>query len=75
VETIVHDLSNLFRQLGMAGDANNIDAFIASHRLEAGTRLAQAPFWTPSQAQFLAGALGDDANWSNAADELATRLT
>lgn len=74
METLVHDLSNLFLQLGMAGDASNIDAFIASHRLEAGTRLAQAPFWTPSQAQFLARAICDDASWASAADELATRL-
>ncbi len=75
METIVHNLSNLFRQLGMAGDVSNIDAFIASHRLQAGTRLAQAPFWTPSQAQFLMRAISDDANWASAADELATRLS
>ena len=75
METIVHDLSNLFLQLGMAGDADNIDAFIASHRLAPATPLAQAAFWSPAQAQFLARAKSDDANWSRAADELATRLT
>jgi Protein of unknown function (DUF2789) len=75
MEPIVHNLSNLFRQLGMAGDASNIDAFISSHRLEAGTRLPQAPFWTPSQAQFLMRAICDDANWAIAADELAARLS
>jgi Protein of unknown function (DUF2789) len=75
VETIVHDLGNLFRQLGMAGDADNIDAFVATHRLQAGEHLAEASFWNPSQAQFLARSLVDDSDWSKAADELATRLT
>ncbi len=74
VETIVHDLSNLFRQLGMAGDVQTIDAFLASHHLKPGTRLAEAAFWNASQAQFLARALKDDSDWSRAADELATRL-
>lgn len=75
METMVHDLGNLFRQLGMAGDAENIDAFLAANHLEAGTRLGEAPFWNASQAQFLARAITDDSNWAIAADELAVRLT
>jgi Protein of unknown function (DUF2789) len=75
VETIVHNLSNLFRQLGMAGDVENIDAFLATNRLNPGTRLNEAAFWNPSQAQFLARALTEDSNWAIAADELAMRLS
>lgn len=75
MEILVHDLSNLFRQLGMAGDAENIDAFLAVNRLKPGTRLAEAHFWNPSQAQFLALAITNDSNWAIAADELATRLS
>lgn len=75
MEIIVHDLSNLFRQLGMLGNVETIDAFLGDHRLKPGTRLAEADFWNVSQAQFLARALKDDSDWSRAADELAARLT
>lgn len=33
MEIIVHDLSNLFRQLGMVGNVETIDAFLGDHRL------------------------------------------
>jgi Protein of unknown function (DUF2789) len=75
METMVHDLSNLFRQLGMDGDADNIDAFLTVNRLHPGTRLSEADFWNSSQAKFLASAITDDSNWAIAADELATRLS
>jgi hypothetical protein len=75
VETNVHDLSHLFRQLGLSGDAHAIDTFIASHRLEKGTRLALAPFWSPAQTKFLTQAFLDDSDWVEAADELAVRLS
>ena len=75
METNIHDLSHLFRQLGLSGDAHDIDTFIANHRLEKGTRLALAPFWSPAQAKFLAQAFLDDSDWAEAADELAVRLS
>lgn len=75
METMVHDLSNLFRQLGMMGDVETIDDFLAVHHLKPGTRLPEADFWNLSQAQFLARAITDDSDWSRAADELAARLT
>lgn len=70
-----HDLNNLFRQLGYSGDAKDIDAFIAGHRLGAGMALADAPFWSPTQAKFLVQALSEDSDWAEAVDELAVRLT
>ena len=56
-------------------DPASIDAFITSHRpLPAGTRLCDAPFWTPQQAQFLKEELREDADWAMAVDELNQRL-
>jgi hypothetical protein len=75
VETNIHDLSHLFRQLGLPDNAHDIDHFIATHRLEKGTRLTVAPFWTPTQAKFLVQAFLEDSDWAEAADELAVRLS
>ena len=74
METGPHDLSNLFLQLGLAGDASAIDRFLAGHRLRPGQKLSDAPFWSPSQATFLHEAITHDADWAKAADELASRL-
>lgn len=74
METHKHDLSNLFRQLGHSGEAQDIDTFVAGHRLGAGVALAEAPFWTPVQAKFLVQAIAEDSDWAAAADALALRL-
>ncbi len=74
METNKHDLSNLFRQLGLSGEAQDIDAFVAGHRLGAGVTLAEAAFWTPVQAKFLAQSIAQDSDWAAAADALALRL-
>ncbi len=73
METNPHDLENLLRQLGLGAD--NIDEFVGAHRLPAGVTLAEAPFWSSGQAAFLTQAIADDADWSGAVDELATRLS
>lgn len=75
MDTSHHDLGSLFRQLGLPGEAPAIDAFLAAHRLSAGTALVDAPFWSPTQADFLREALADDSDWAEAADELAMRLS
>ena len=70
-----HRLSDLFRQLGLPNDPAAIDAFIAANRpLGPGVNLADAPFWLPSQAQFLREALAVDADWAEVVDALAARL-
>lgn len=74
METSRHDLSALFAQLGLPNDQASINRFLASHELQPGTNLPQANFWSPSQARFLAEALEDDADWAEAADEMATLL-
>jgi hypothetical protein len=75
VETNPHDLRNLFAQSGLSGEKCDMDAFVRGHRLEPGTTMADAPFWSPVQAKFLRQALADDSDWSAAADELAVRLS
>ena len=74
METHKHDLSHLFRQLGMSGTVADIEQFIAQHRLEKGVALADAAFWTPAQAHFLRRALEEDSDWSEVVDELSVRL-
>jgi hypothetical protein len=72
----VHPLSELFSQLGLPDDRRSIDGFIARHRpLPAGVALADAPFWTASQSQFLRDALEDDADWAEPVDTLAALLS
>jgi len=75
METGTHDLSNLFRQLGLVGDATHIDAFLATHSLSPDQRLAEAPYWSPAQAALLSEAISSDAEWAEAADQLAARLS
>jgi hypothetical protein len=75
MERPIHNLSNLFAQLGQANDEVAIAQFIKSHSpLPADVRLHEASFWSPSQAAFLKDALMDDADWADVADELNTRL-
>jgi hypothetical protein len=70
-----HDIANLFAQLGLANDPAAIAVFIVAHRpLPAGVSLAEAPFWSPTQAAFLAEELQGDADWAEVIDELNSEL-
>lgn len=74
MDTGKHTLPALFAQLGLPADAASIARFTGTHSLPPDTTLANAGFWTASQAAFLREALADDAEWSAAADELANLL-
>jgi hypothetical protein len=75
MERPVHNMSNLFAQLGQANDEAAIARFIESHRpLAEAIQLHEAPFWTASQAGFLREALLQDADWAEVADELNAEL-
>jgi hypothetical protein len=74
MDTSSHLLPGLFRQLGLSDDPAAMRAFIASHPLPPKSNLADAPFWSPSQAAFLRQSLENDAEWSEAVDELAVLL-
>lgn len=75
MDTCHHDLSNLFLQLGLPGEPQAVETFLADHRLNAGTALVEAPFWSRTQAEFLREALADDSDWAEAADELSMLLS
>lgn len=76
METPFHPLVDLFRQLGLADEPAAIEQFIRTHRpLPAGVSVCDAPFWTPSQAQFLREAIGRDADWAEPVDVLAVLLS
>ena len=70
----LHTLSTLFEQLGLANDDAAIDQFVIEHSLPPEVSLADAPFWTPSQAMFLREALADDSDWAEIVDYLDARL-
>lgn len=71
----IHRLADLFRQLGLPDDPTAIEQFIAEHRpLPPGVALADASFWSPSQAQFLREEISEDADWAEIVDSLASLL-
>ena len=69
-----HDLPELFAQLGLPNDPAAIDVFIAAHRLPDDVKLANAPFWTPTQSAFLGEGLAADADWAEVIEELNSEL-
>ena len=75
MEPSVHSLRNLFEQLGLPGGEADIERFVATHRpLAAGILLAEAPFWSAAQAQFLREEVAEDADWAEIVDQLNLML-
>lgn len=75
MEEFVHDMSSLFAQLGLPADAASIAAFIATNGpLDSATPLAEAQFWSASQAAFLKEEIALDAAWAPVIDELNAEL-
>lgn len=75
METLQHSMSDLFSQLGLPTEPGEIERFIATHSpLPAAVRLADAPFWAPTQAAFLRESLLVDADWSDVIDTLNEEL-
>lgn len=72
----IHRLPELFKQLGLPNEPAAIESFLAAHRpLAPDVALADAPFWSPSQAQFLREKLCDDSDWAELVDQLGHLLT
>lgn len=67
-------MSNLFRQLGLDADERAIAEFIQTHQLAADVALAEAPFWSEAQRQFLMEKLQVDAEWAIVVDQLSESL-
>jgi hypothetical protein len=75
MEDSSHNITTLFDQLGLPSSDEAIEAFINEHRpLDPSMHLSKAPFWTPSQAQFLGEQTKADADWVMVIDKLDTSL-
>ncbi len=75
MEQPTHSLPSLFKQLGLDSDPTSIDQFIATHSpLKPELHLADAFFWSKSQADFLRGEILDDADWAEVVDQLDVLL-
>lgn len=70
-----HRFHELFAQLGLPNNADEIAHFLTVHASMAdGFRLPDAPYWTHSQASFLRDALLQDSDWSGLVDQLSQAL-
>lgn len=75
MEMHTHNVSHLFAQLGLPADDASINQFITSHApLPSGIKLAEAPFWSAPQADFLAAEIARDADWAEVVDQLDAML-
>lgn len=75
MENPFHRFTELFAQLGLVMDEAGIQAFLASHSpLSPQVLLADAPFWSPSQAALLREQLLEDADWAEVVDRLNLAL-
>lgn len=75
MERPVHNMCNLFAQLGEASDEAAIAHFIESNSpLAEHVLLHEATFWSPAQAGFLKQSIIDDADWAAITDALNARL-
>ena len=71
MEKSFHRFTELFAQVGLPSDIEAIREFIATHSpVPPGTRIEEAPFWAPAQAQLLAELIAQDADWAEVADQL-----
>lgn len=71
MESPIHDFNALCQQLGLPSEPEALQAFISQHSpLAEAIELADAPFWSPSQATFLSEQLHKDADWAEVIDQL-----
>lgn len=75
MEKPFHRFTELFAQLGLPTDEAGIRSFLAAHSpLAPQVLLADAPFWTPTQAALLREELQEDADWAEVVDQLNAAL-
>ena len=75
MDSPVHSLPSLFKQLGLDDDPVSIEKFVATHSpLKPELELADAFFWTASQKAFLREEILEDADWAEVVDELNLML-
>ena len=68
-------MTDLFSQLGLPNGDSDIKRFLEAHRpLPIEVRLADAPFWSVAQMQFLREEIDEDADWAEVVDQLNLML-
>ncbi|NLJ51384.1 MAG: DUF2789 domain-containing protein [Alcaligenaceae bacterium] len=72
--TAIPRMTNLFLQLGLDASEEAIAEFIGKHQLEADVDIADAPFWTEAQRQFITEKLASDGAWAIIVDQLSESL-
>ena len=76
MENSYHRLCELFGQLGLPDDVASIEQFILTHRpLHNSVHVADAYFWSSSQAQFLREEIAKDGDWAEVVDILGSLLS
>lgn len=75
MDTPHHAFCELFAQLGLPHQPQDVRAFLAAHAPLAGdVRLEDAPFWTPAQGRLLREGLAQDGDWAEVIDQLNLAL-
>ncbi len=75
MEQPFHNFSALFAQLGLGSSPEEIETFLLQHSpLSSEVKLADAPFWSPAQSDFLQQALYADSDWVEIVDHLDVML-
>lgn len=67
-------LELFFEQLGLDASAEAIERFIETHQLSMDIPLHKAPFWTPSQHDFIISHWKKDDDWAMVVDILNEQL-
>lgn len=74
MDSLFHSFENLFLQLGLSTSPDAIERFIREHKLPSDTPLAEAPFWSATQAAFIRESLSEDSDWAEVVDQLNAQL-
>ena len=65
MEKPVHDMPNLFKQLGLDNGEDDITRFVEQHKpIAVGKSLADADFWSEGQSAFITEEINEDADWA-----------
>ena len=70
----IHELNDLFAQLGLPSTDQDMETFIARNHLDHQQKLHEATFWSKAQAELIRQLWLEDADWCGAVDILDTRL-
>lgn len=75
MEDLIPSMTRLFDQMGLGSEPQFIQSFIAAHKpLPDSVALADAPFWSASQAEFLRSEVAEDTDWAIVIERLNAAL-